>query len=188
MKPALKNTLRLLATLIAMGLATTVRAITITDPGVVGIVYLNGNNIPSDPVTEAGLLNTLLGLPANTTVGAPAPLPPTITFQTGPTDYSGTVSGGQQMGGTSVPAGWSYVLAKYDGPNGGYVAWALGGLAFTVPQFPAPTFTTNPNQYALSHFTVFNPTTTVPEGGSTLALLALSLLVGEGLRRKFRKV
>lgn len=184
MKHTLKKALSVLFACLAVGLVPSVHAITISDPGVVGVVTLNGNNINSNPSTEAGLLNTLLAMAANASQTIAG-----IGYQTGPTDYTGTVSGGVQTdgGGTSVPAGFGYVLAKYDGPNGGYVAWSLGGLAFTLPQFPAPLFTTNPQQYALSHFTVFNPTT-VPDGGSTLALLAVTLLAGEGLRRKLRKV
>lgn len=182
MKSTLHTKFSLLLGLLALVMAPSLRAITINDANLVGIITLNGNSVPSDPVSEAGYLNTLLAMAANQTVG----VAPAIVYQTGPTDYNGTVSGGVQdtTGGTAVPAGYAFVLAKYDGPNAGYVAYATNGGAFNLPQYPSPTFTSNPNQYALSHWTGF-PGGSVPDGGQTLVLLACALLVSEGFRRRF---
>ena len=113
-------------------------------------------------------------------------------------DYSGTILGAtgvkDESGGGAIPAGWGYAMAKYDGPNAGYVLYALGGTATTIPVFPYNFWTTNQEQYALSHYTVFNPSTPpppppppgVPEGGTGMALLG-AVMAGMGLVRKLTK-
>jgi hypothetical protein len=116
------------------------------------------------------------------------------TFTTSSTDYNGTVSLTGLLSGTSfaVPSGYQFLFAKYDGPNAGSVVFALNGASITLPQFPDPLWSTN-NQYALSGWTAFNPTTppppppppppTVPDGGSTLILLGLGLATCAFFRR-----
>lgn len=114
-------------------------------------------------------------------------------------DYSGTITSnsGQLETGIngdatiSVPAGWGGALVKYDGPNAGYVLYAFGGTASTIPEYPWNIWTTNEEQYQASHYVLLrgsgdltpNPTTTVPEGGVGVALLGLCL-AGMGLVRK----
>ena len=103
-------------------------------------------------------------------------------------DYSGTltITGAFQgvAGATSIPAGWDYALAKYDGQNAGYALFYLGGTASTIPAAPYNIWTTGTDQYALSHWTVFNGTNEinptdggggVPDNGSTLTLLGMGL-------------
>src|SRR5262249_52359072 len=56
-------------------------------------------------------------------------------------DYSGTVdaAGASLSGGannTTVPAGWEFAIAKYDGQNAGYVLFYLGGTSETLPTSP----------------------------------------------------
>jgi hypothetical protein len=46
--------------------------------------------------------------------------------------------------------GWTYLLAKYDGPNFGSVVWYVAGLdEVTIPE--------TGGGYGLSHYTLFNP-------------------------------
>lgn len=185
----MKTTQRKLAFLLAVAggviFTSTARAILLTDPGVVGTVTLNGNTDNANATTAANYLNQLLSMVANQTLTIP--LPDGLIYQTGPTNYNGAVNAGNATrvddGSGNVPAGYSFVIAKYDGQNAGYVAWALNGAAMVLPIFPAPTFTSNSAQYALSGWTAF-PAPSVPEGGNVLALLAFGLLTAESIRRR----
>jgi hypothetical protein len=117
--------------------------------------------------------NTLLAQVANQTVVSGG-----YTYVTSLTEYTGSVSGGIQdkTKNTSVPAGWEYVLAKYDGPNGGSVLWYLGGASIMLPSTSEPLFHNVAGQgYEISHFTVFNP---IPEPSTYIAggLLLIPLL------------
>lgn len=60
-------------------------------------------------------------------------------------NYSGTIaSGGPTNTGPFtlsgdqivIPAGYDYVLIKYDGPNAGYILYATGGDSAELPQYP----------------------------------------------------
>lgn len=185
MKTTLRKLTLVLAVAGAVTFAPTAQAILLTDPGVVGTVTLNGNTDSANVTTVAGYLNQLLSMAANQTLTIP--LPDGLIYQTGPVNYNGVVDPATYLkvdnGTGNVPAGYSFVIAKYDGPNAGYVAWALNGAAMTLPIYPAPTFTTTAGQYALSGWTAF-PGPSVPDGGSVLALLAIGLLTAEGVRRR----
>ena len=76
--------------------------------------------------------------------------------------------------------GYQYLLAKYGaGATGDQFSavWYVGNLSGvqTVPF------------QALSHYTLFNPGTTVPDGGATLGLLGLGMLGLGYLRRRNQK-
>ena len=71
--------------------------------------------------------------------------------------------------GTSVnvgSTGFEYLFAKYDGPNYGSEVWYIGGLTGII------TIPATAGGYGLSGWTLFTP---VPEGGSTVVLLGLTL-------------
>ena len=84
--------------------------------------------------------------------------------------------------GRVVPAGWEYLLAKYDGPSAGVVVYFLDGDSFTVP-VNEPLYSST--GLALSGYWLFNGTTTVPDGGTTAALLGLAM-VGLGFVRRLK--
>jgi hypothetical protein len=163
---------------------TSAYALSITDPGVLGIIETGE---PASDALETEYANTLLGQPLNSG-------PTTIQASNGDDhDYtrngladpgSGSVSGPikDETGNTVVPAGYEYVLAKYDGPNGGDVLWYLGGAGITLPSTSEPLWA-NPagHGYGISHFTVFN---SVPDGGATVMLLGAAL-AGLGTVRRF---
>jgi VPDSG-CTERM motif len=75
--------------------------------------------------------------------------------------------------GTSVnvgTTGFEYLFAKYDGPNYGSEVWYIGGLTGTI------TIPATAGGYGLSGWTLFTPGSQVPDGGSTVALLGLTLV------------
>jgi len=73
---------------------------------------------------------------------------------------------------TSINLGtgsYSYLFAKYDGPNQGSVIWYVGNLSGTV------TIPSDWNGYGLSGSTLFTPGGQVPEGGATVLLFGAAL-------------
>jgi hypothetical protein len=166
---------------IACGLLTASNAlgIMLNDPGVVGTVE---SGEPAGATDEVGYVNYLLALPANS---GPVSYDGHI-YKTSSTDYNGTVTLGvkDETGNVFVPSGWEFVLAKYDGPNGGDVLWYLGGASFELPGKSDGLWENDAGKgYGISHFTVFNSTASVPEGGSTLVLLGV-VLFGLGILNK----
>jgi VPDSG-CTERM motif len=90
--------------------------------------------------------------------------------------------------GTSVNLGngtlYSYLFAKYDGPNAGSEVWYVGTLSGTIT-IPAKGLAGQ--KYGLSGWTLFGPGGGghVPDGGATAALLGLALAGVAGLRARF---
>ena len=169
-------------------------ALTINDPGVVGGVHgdLGNSNVSTETVAAEFILDMIA--PASDSNGpAAGGVACDISTQDGcyatsNTEYSGDLSGGVQgaSNDNTVDAGFEYALAKYDGQNGGYVLFYLGGVATTLPSVSNTLWgAADTDQYALSHYTAFNGTPTVPDGGTTLILLGAAL-GGLGLvRRRF---
>jgi hypothetical protein len=112
------------------------------------------------------------------------------TLTTGdPTQTSFTISGDQVV----IPAGYAYVLIKYDGPNAGYVLFKTGGGASLLPQYPWNIWgNTNNAGLAISGWTGYyaltpNPgTEEVPEPASVAVWALLSLCCG-GFASKMRR-
>ncbi len=79
---------------------------------------------------------------------------------------------------TSINLGsglYSYLFAKYDGPNAGSEVWFVGNLSGTIT-IPATGLLPGQN-YGLSGWTLFGPGTPpgVPDGGTTVMLLGAAL-------------
>ena len=173
--------------LLAAALAINVKAVplTLNSPGVVGVWdYLSPE--PANVPNELAAAQTLLDMLKSTgTFGVDL-------FVTSDTEYSGVLAGGLQT--NTAISGYDWGFAKYNGKNAGYVLFYLGGAVAStiIPQYPADLWTTKSDQYAISHLTVFNasvppppPGDTVPDSGSTIALLGLTLAVfGFIARRK----
>ena len=97
-------------------------------------------------------------------------------------DHNGT--------GTSIDLGngtlYSYLFAKYDGPNAGSEVWYVGGMSgiITIPALGIPGYG---HQYGLSGWTLFGPgVPQAPDGGTTVMLLGAAL-GALGMARRFLK-
>jgi VPDSG-CTERM motif len=81
---------------------------------------------------------------------------------------------------------YSYLFAKYDGPNAGSEVWYVGGMSgiITIPALGIPD---HGHQYGLSGWTLFGPgVQQVPDGGTTVMLLGAAL-GALGMARRFLK-
>ncbi len=68
---------------------------------------------------------------------------------------------------------YSYLFAKYDGPNAGSEVWYVGDLSGTIT---IPAVGLAGQNYGLSGWTLFGPGgTSVPDGGTTVMLLGAAL-------------
>lgn len=155
------------------------------------------DGIPSSPSLEASYINSLIGI----TPGSPTTTIGTenYTRSTNPCPVGGcptaTDVGSFKLDRDEGPAavnpvihlgidvtGWTYLLAKYNGPNYGSVVWYVGDMTGTVD---IPEWLPDSQGYQISHYSLYNPTS-VPEGGMTLMLLGGALLGLETLRRRLR--
>lgn len=181
----------LMGSVLALSLSPSAFALSINDPGIVGTVT---DGAPASIADEVIYVNTLLGLGANVTQTIAGEL-----YKTSSTDYAGTVSADGAVKKNTTDAGFSmtvsgfeYVLAKYDGLNGGSILFYLDGATFTLPGTSEPLWANNAgNGYGISHWTGFGPTDddddnpppSVPDAGSTLALVGMAM-TGLGLMRR----
>ena len=159
------------------------KALTIGDTHELGFVNFG---IPSSETLRAAYTNHLIGMALGTSDQALGqtffrsnnsfgPLPtavvvaPTVTFQNPPSVVSINI-------GTGL---YTYLFAKYDGPNYGSEVWYIGDLSgtITIPGFAG--------RYGLSGYTLFGPGGQgVPDGGTTAMLLGAALSV-LGVARRY---
>ena len=162
------------AAVLACMFATCTQAamISVNDPGIAGILWGQAGDTHN---MEASFAQQILDLGAGITHELQAD---DHYYSTSSTDYTGTIIGlgtPSAVGATHVDAGWEWVLAKYDGQEAGYVLFYLGGAAMDLPATSADLWlNSNGVGYGISHFTTFNGGS-VPDGGSTLALLGAGL-------------
>jgi len=141
---------------------------------------------------EQAVAQAILNLGANQTT-SPFILGEQTVLNTGPTDYNGTYNGGATSSGGAgqqIGSGWDFVIAKYDGPNAGYILFYLGGEAANIPQFPTSFWTTS-EQYGISGWTAFNATgieiiPPVPEPSTVIAGALMLVPLGVQAVRRLR--
>jgi hypothetical protein len=185
-----------LAVVIAIGIgaSTTARAtltwaspLQLNSPNVVGTVKgLAGDNPGNDEIYFA---QELLNLPANTVNFSYTDTSSGVAhnYNTSSTEYSGTLTLGNQVdnGSVNVSSGWQYAIAKYDGQNAGYVLFYLGGQDAVLPATSYDIWVNDQNQgYGISGFTTFNA---VPEPSTLIAGALLLLPFGFSTFQFFRK-
>jgi len=176
------------AVLLALGCTAKASTLNFGDNNDLGQVLFG---IPSGDADRTSYVNHLIGLAPGTSdtfsgqtfnrslanPGPGFPNYPTAIF-----DHNGTGNGGIDLGDGTL---YSYLFAKYDGPNAGSEVWYVGGLTGTIS---IPAFGLAGQHYGLSGWTLFGPggtPTTTPDGGATAALLGLGLAGLAGLRAKF---
>ena len=188
------NSLKTLLAVTAMSFLTVpAYALSLTDPGVVGVA--NGATAPQAfgaPATLTAVAQHLLDMAANTADPTGCTIAPqgTSCYQTGTTEYSASLAGltstkvENLSGAAQNVAGYEWVLAKYDGPNAGYVLFHVPTFGSIIPGLSAPIWTNSAgNGYGISGYMAWG-STRVPDGGTTLSLLGLAL-AGIGAFRRF---
>ena len=171
--------------LLALGVAlpTGARALTIGDSHELGFVEFG---IPSGDADRTAYVNAMIGLPLGDSTHVVlsghdnlvtrslndfGPLPQPAVFGLNGTDTTIDL-------GTGI---YSYLFAKYDGPNYGAEVWFVGDLSGII------TIPATGGGYGLSGWTLFGPGggNNAPDGGTTAALLGLGLSGLAALRAKF---
>lgn len=170
---------------------------------------------------DAAMLTTLIGMSLGTRTGAgisPEYYRSTTDFGALPavdastavlgsmSNSSITFSGNYAVITLAAGTAYQYLIAAWDGQNGGAEAWYIGNVAagstIYVPRYayPSPSSGTPPDpaavwpqnlvdgaseqQYGMTTWTLFNPAS-VPDGGATATLLGLAM-AGLGLVRRFK--
>ena len=180
----MKKLLGCLLCVMLLAFGAQAHALTINDAGVVGTIWAGTQNSSVDNEIDWGTY--LLNMGTNATATADGNIPPDGVdedYETGNNDYSGTLTGGLQLDSSDV-SGYEYALGKYDGQNAGYVLFNIPDLGgSSIPEYPNPIWG-GPEQYQLSHATVFN---SVPEPATMLLFGSGILFVGAFGRKRFKK-
>jgi hypothetical protein len=96
----------------------------------------------------------------------------------------------------NLGTGFQYLVAVYDGPNGGVAVFNVAGLTGSVDLYRYAKPLANGNllgsnvaaqgYFKMTGWTLLNPTGAVPDGGTTVMLLGAAL-GGLGMARRFLK-
>jgi hypothetical protein len=115
---------------------------------------------------------------------------------------TGAVLGGPIAEGTTpvtvnLGTGFQYLVAAYDGPNGGVAVFNVAGLTGSVDLYRYAKPLANGNLvgsntaqqgfFKMTSWTLLNPTGAVPDGGTTVMLLGAAL-GGLGMVRRFLEI
>jgi hypothetical protein len=160
------------------------KALTIGDSHELGFVNFG---IPSSEQDRANYTNHLIGMALGTTDSALGqtftrsnhsfgPLPQAVVVTATVTTPNPTPLISINLGAGGL---YTYLFAKYDGPNYGSEVWYVGDLSgiITIPGFAG--------RYGLSGYTLFGPGGQgVPDGGTTAMLLGAALSV-LGVARRY---
>jgi len=161
-------------------------ALTIGDGHELGFVNFG---IPSSEQDRANYTNHLIGMALGTSDKADgqtyfrsnnsfSPLPTAVVGNPTVTTPNPTALISINLGAGGL---YTYLFAKYDGPNYGSEVWYVGDLSgtITIPGFAG--------RYGLSGYTLFGPGTPgVPDGGTTAMLLGMGF-GALGMARRFLK-
>ena len=175
----------LLTIAIASGclLVSGANALTINDPGVVGIIDTGADS--ADVTTVTPYANYLLSLGASESQTVSG-----VYYATSSTDYNGTLTGGTRVdGATPDVSSFLWVLGKYNGKNAGYVLFYIPDVGgSSIPEYSDSIWTNAAGKgYQLSNITGYGTRTSIPDGGMTLTLFGASLLGLFGAARRFAK-
>lgn len=179
--------------------------------GVPGVIGLAGGQAADEAADVNALVGMALNSSASVTVSG-ANFNPSIFARSGnfssplPTaDVTGASLGTPSGSGTTVTftltQGFGYLVARYDGQNGGAAVWDLSGIAagttITIPAIAHPVGTGlsttladgaavgTTDQYQITSYTLFSPTpTSTPDAGVTVAMLGAALTSLGLIRRK----
>jgi hypothetical protein len=165
-----------------LAFSTNASALIIGDAHELGFVNFG---IPSGDAARTTYVNHLIGMALGTSDVADGQ-----TYTRSNNDFGPLPAAvfGLNGTGTSIDLGdglYSYLFAKYDGPNYGSEVWYVGDLSGII------TIPATGGQYDLSGWTLFTgddpPRLQVPEGGSTLIFVGIAfgvLVVARRYRRR----
>ncbi|PYK70866.1 MAG: hypothetical protein DME44_09845 [Verrucomicrobia bacterium] len=163
---------------LCVALPTAARALTIGDSHELGFVEFG---IPSGDADRTNYVNHLIGMSLGSTDTALGQ-----TFTRSNNVFGALPTAVFALNGTSTTIDlgtnlYSYLFAKYDGPNYGSEVWYVGNLSGII------TIPATGGKYGLSGWTLFGPGggNHTPDSGTTAALLGLALTGLAGLRAKF---
>jgi hypothetical protein len=164
---------------LCVALPTAARALTIGDSHELGFVEFG---IPSGDADRTNYVNHLIGMGLGSTDMALGQ-----TFTRSNNDFGPLPAAVFALNGktTTIDLGtnlYSYLFAKYDGPNYGSEVWFVGDLSGIISIPPTG------GKYGLSGWTLFGPgggNNNTPDSGTTAALLGLGLTGLAGLRARF---
>src|SRR5438874_6869322 len=107
---------------------------------------------------------------------------------------SGVISAGTTAVTVSLGTGFQYLVAAYDGPNGGVAVFNVGGLTGSVDLYRYAKPLANGNllgsntaqqgYFLMTGWSLLNPTGAVPDGGTTAMLLGMAF-GALGMARRF---
>ena len=163
---------------LCVALPSAARALTIGDSHELGFVEFG---IPSGDADRTSYVNHLIGMSLGSTDTALGQ-----TFTRSNNVFGALPTAVFALNGTSTTIDlgtnlYSYLFAKYDGPNYGSEVWYVGNLGGII------TIPATGGKYGLSGWTLFGPGggNHTPDSGTTAALLGLALTGLAGLRAKF---
>jgi hypothetical protein len=163
---------------LCVALPSAARALTIGDAHELGFVEFG---IPSGDADRTNYVNHLIGMSLGSTDTALGQ-----TFTRSNNSFGSLPTAVFALNGTSTTIDlginlYSYLFAKYDGPNYGSEVWFVGDLSGVI------TIPATAGGYGLSGWTLFGPGggTNAPDSGTTAALLGLGLTGLAGLRARF---
>ncbi len=171
---------------VAAGINTPATNLTFGDGSDLGQVI---SGIPSGDAQRTAYVNHLIDMVPGTTDVALGQTFHRSLNNPGPgfPNYPNAVFGVNGTG-TTIDLGngtlYSYLFAKYDGPNAGAEVWYVGGISGTIT---IPAFGLAGQHYGLSGWTLFGPGAPppgVPDGGTTVMLLGAAL-GALGMARRF---